>query len=110
MREPGQPIKGSGTCASPLETPEAPIRNRAKSWDKVNIYSPAVFSFPLRNISVANAKWKNLNTSSGLGALLNMMVLTNISAPAHDVEALIPRLWKEHFAATPLRSDLDHAH
>ncbi len=30
--------------------------------------------------------------------------------PAHDVEALTPRLWKERFAANPLRSDLDHAH
>jgi transposase len=27
--------------------------------------------------------------------------------PAFDVHLLIPRLWKQHFAATPLRSDLD---
>jgi transposase len=28
--------------------------------------------------------------------------------PALDVHLLTPRLWKEHFAAQPLRSDLDH--
>ena len=27
--------------------------------------------------------------------------------PASQVEHLTPRLWKEHFAANPLRSDLD---
>ncbi len=27
--------------------------------------------------------------------------------PALDVQLLTPRLWKEHFAAQPLRSDLD---
>jgi transposase len=27
--------------------------------------------------------------------------------PAFDVHLLTPRLWKQHFAATPLRSDLD---
>jgi len=27
--------------------------------------------------------------------------------PAFDVHLLIPRLWKRHFAANPLRSDLD---
>ena len=27
--------------------------------------------------------------------------------PAKDVELLTPRLWKEHFAASPLKSDLD---
>ena len=26
--------------------------------------------------------------------------------PAKDIELLIPRLWKQHFAANPLRSDL----
>ncbi|HHC71603.1 MAG TPA: IS66 family transposase [Thiotrichales bacterium] len=30
--------------------------------------------------------------------------------PARDVIELTPRLWKERFAANPLRSDLDHAH
>ncbi len=30
--------------------------------------------------------------------------------PARDVEELTPRVWKERFAANPLRSDLDHAH
>lgn len=30
--------------------------------------------------------------------------------PARDVVALTPRVWKERFAAKPLRSDLDHAH
>ena len=30
--------------------------------------------------------------------------------PARDVEALTPRVWKERFAANPLRSDLGHAH
>jgi len=29
--------------------------------------------------------------------------------PASKVELLTPRLWKEHFAQDPLRSDLDHA-
>ena len=29
------------------------------------------------------------------------------SHPASQVELLTPRLWKEHFAANPLRSDLD---
>ena len=29
--------------------------------------------------------------------------------PASKVEMLTPRLWKEHFAADPLRSDLDRA-
>ena len=29
------------------------------------------------------------------------------SHPAADVQRLTPRLWKEHFAANPLRSDLD---
>jgi len=82
VREPGQPIKGSGTCASLLETPEAPIRDRAKSWDKVNISSPVLLSFPSRNISLTNANWKNPYTSSGRGALLHLMVLTDPSAPA----------------------------
>jgi transposase len=27
--------------------------------------------------------------------------------PAFEVQLLTPRLWKQHFAATPLRSDLD---
>jgi transposase len=27
--------------------------------------------------------------------------------PAFDVHLLTPRLWKQHFAANPLRSDLD---
>jgi hypothetical protein len=27
--------------------------------------------------------------------------------PALEVQLLTPRLWKEHFAANPLRSDLD---
>ena len=27
--------------------------------------------------------------------------------PAFDVHLLTPRLWKQHFAHTPLRSDLD---
>jgi len=30
--------------------------------------------------------------------------------PARDILELTPRLWKERFAASPLRSDLDHAH
>ncbi len=30
--------------------------------------------------------------------------------PARDVIELTPRLWKERFAANPLRSDLEHAH
>ncbi len=29
--------------------------------------------------------------------------------PTKDVAQLTPRLWKEHFAANPLRSDLDRA-
>ena len=29
--------------------------------------------------------------------------------PAREVEVLTPRLWKEHFATNPLRSDLEHA-
>jgi len=28
------------------------------------------------------------------------------SHPAFEVHLLTPRLWKQHFAATPLRSDL----
>lgn len=30
--------------------------------------------------------------------------------PAFDVHLLTPRLWKEHFAADPLRSDIDSVH
>ncbi len=30
--------------------------------------------------------------------------------PARDTIELTPRLWKERFAANPLRSDLGHAH
>jgi len=30
--------------------------------------------------------------------------------PARDVEELTPRVWKERFADSPLRSDLEHAH
>lgn len=29
--------------------------------------------------------------------------------PAKDASLLTPRLWKEHFSANPLRSDIDHA-
>ena len=37
-------------------------------------------------------------------------VLQRISLlPAREVEQLTPRCWKTHFAANPLRSDLDHA-
>ena len=28
--------------------------------------------------------------------------------PAREVHLLTPRLWKQHFADNPLRSDLDH--
>jgi len=30
--------------------------------------------------------------------------------PAFDVHLLTPRLWKQRFAATPLRSDLNQLH
>jgi hypothetical protein len=30
--------------------------------------------------------------------------------PARDVASLTPRLWKEHFAGSPLRSDIDRNH
>ena len=30
--------------------------------------------------------------------------------PAREVHLLTPRLWKQHFAASPLRSQIDHCH
>src|SRR4029434_9122695 len=74
-------------------------RNWLFCWTEVGAcYAGVVYSL------IASCRLQGVDPYVYLGDVLQRID----THPAFDVHLLTPRLWKQHFAATPLRSDLDH--